>query len=537
MKTLIVSLWACSVVAFAAPNVCDVRDYGATGNGRTKDTQAIQKAIEACAQKGAGVIYFPPGNYLAGAITLKSNLTLHIEAGATLLASTEVEDYPLVANPWQPETRQAAALINGDGLENVTITGRGTIEGQGKLSYWIGPERTRPVEGDLWGHHASQKYDTGYFGGKVVPSGDAYWGPRKANQAQGSAETRRQYAHPRLIKLVRCTNVLVEGLTLQNSPGWTINPVFCERVVFRGLTINNPMDSTSTDAFDLESCRDVHISDCTLGAGDDLVTIKSGSEPAGLRVNKPCENITVTNCTMLHGHGAIVIGSETSGGVRNVTVSNCVFRGTDRGFRLKTQRGRGGVVDGLVASNIIMEDVIEPFGITLYYSSRGGIDKAEPVNEGTPVWRNLSFQNIIARGARTAGYLLGLPESPFAGVTFSDVRVWAKEGFSCRWAKDVAFHNVRIDTEAGSALACRDVEGLEIDGFRTGAPHLEVPVIGLSQVKDVLLRGSYAARGTGTFVDLSGDTTRNVVLNGNDLYYAKQTMSVAKEAANEVRVQ
>jgi hypothetical protein len=329
----------------------------------------------------------------------------------------------------------------------------------------------------------------------------------------------------------------MEGLTVQNSPSWTINPIFCERVVFRGLTIDNPMDSTSTDAFDLESCRDVHISDCTLGAGDDLVTIKSGSEPAGLRVNRPCENITVTNCTMLHGHGAIVIGSETSGGVRNVTVSNCVFRGTDRGFRLKTQRGRGGVVDGLVASNIIMEDVIEPFGITLYYSGRGGIDKPEPVNEGTPVWRNLYFQNIIARGARTAGYLLGLPESPFSGITFSDVRVWAKQGFSCRWANDVAFHNVRIDTEAGSALACRDMVGLEIDGFRTAAPHLDVPVIRLSQVQDVLLRGSYAARGTGTFVDLSGDSTRNVVLNGNDLGYARQAVNVGKEVGKEIVVQ
>jgi polygalacturonase len=535
MKTCIVSLWACSVAAFAAPNVCDVRDYGATGDGRTKDTQAIQKAIDACAQKGAGVVYIPFGNYLTGAITLKSNLILRIEAGATILASTDPEDYPLIPNPWQPENRQPAALINGEGLENVTITGRGTIEGQGKLSYYLGPERTGPVEGDLWGHHASQKYDTGYFGGKVVPSGDAYWGPRKTNQ--GSAANSRQYAHPRLIKLVRCTNAVVEGLTLRNSPSWTVNPVFCERVALRGLTIDNPMDSTSTDAIDLESCRDVHISDSTLGAGDDLVTIKSGSEPAGLRVNKPCENITVANCTMLHGHGAIVIGSETSGGVRNVSVSNCVFRGTDRGFRLKTQRGRGGVVDGLVASNIIMEDVIEPFGITLYYSGRGGIDKPEPVNQGTPVWRNLSFQNIIARGARTAGYLLGLPESPFNGVTFSDVRVSAKDGFSCRWAKDVAFHNVRIDTEEGSALTARDTEGLEIDGFRTGAPHLDVPVIGLSQVRDVMLRGSYAARGTGTFVDLSGDTTRNVVLSGNDLHYAKQAVNAANGLGQEIKVE
>jgi polygalacturonase len=535
MKTFIVSLWACSVVSLAAPNVCDVRDYGATGDGRTKDTQAIQKAIDACAQKDAGVVYVPPGNYLTGTIMLKSNITLRIEAGATLLASTDAEDYPLVPNPWQPENHEPSALIYGEGIENVTLTGRGTIEGQGKLSYYLGPERTRPVEGDLWGHHASQKYDTGYFGGNVVPSGDAYWGPRKANQ--GNAENGRKFAHPRLIKLVRCANVVVEGLTLQNSPSWTVNPVFCERVAIRGLTINNPMDSTSTDAIDLESCRDVHISDSNLAAGDDLVTIKSGSEPAGLRVNKPCENITVTNCTMLHGHGAIVIGSETSGGVRNVSVSNCVFRGTDRGFRLKTQRGRGGVVDGLVASNIIMENVIEPFGITLYYSGRGGIDKPEPVNQGTPVWRNLSFQNIIARGARTAGYLLGLPESPFSGVTFSDVRVWAKDGFSCRWAKDVAFHNVRIDTEEGSALTARDMEGLEIDGFRTGAPHLDVPVIGLSQVRDVMVRGSYAARGTGTFVDLNGDNTRNVILSGNDLHYAKQPVNAANGLGHEIRVE
>ena len=249
---------------------------------------------------------------------------------------------------------------------------------------------------------------------------------------------------------------------------------------------------------------------------------------------------------MLQGHGAIVIGSETSGGARNISVSNCVFRGTERGFRLKTQRGRGGVVDGLVASNIVMEDVYEPFRITMYYTMAGFTptgrpvppDGVEPVTEGTPVWRNLYFDNILARGATTAGIILGLPESPYSGITFSNVRVWAKqEGLYCRYAKDVAFHNVQINAGAGSALVCRNVDGLEIDGFRTAEPHPEAPVIDLSYITDVLLRGSWAARGTGTFVSVSGDTTRNVVLNGNDLRYAKQATTVAQEAAKEVRVQ
>ena len=536
MKSMIVSLLALSTVAFAGVTVCDVRDYGASGNGKTKDTQAIQKAIEACAQKGAGVVYFPPGSYLSGTITLRSNLTLDIEAGATLLASPDVEDYPLLPNPYEPEGRRDSALIYGEGIENVTITGLGMIDGQGLLWYKRTRMPTQPVDHDFHNHHLANSPGQGdyYFQGKPT---------------REEADKVAQHGRPKSIWLVHCTNVLMEGFTIRNSSGWTINPILCKGLVFRGLMIDNPMESPSTDAFDLESCRNVHIDNCTMGAGDDLVTIKSGADEAGRRVGKPCENVTVTNCTMLHGHGAIVLGSKASGGVRNIAVSNCVFRGTDRGFRLKTQRGRGGVVDGLVASNIVMEDVYEPFRITMYYELRTMLgftptrrpipaEGAQPVNEGTPVWRNLYFDNILARGATTAGIILGLPESPYSGITFSNVRVWAKqEGFYCRFAKDVAFHNVQINTGAGSALVVRNVDGLEIDGFRTAEPHAEVPVIDLNSITDVFLRGSWAAPGTGTFLNVSGDSTRNVVLNGNDLRYAKQAASVAKEAAKEVRVQ
>jgi hypothetical protein len=533
---MILSLLAFSSVAFAAATVCDVRDYGASGNGKTKDTQAIQKAIEACAQKGAGVVYFPPGSYLSGTIALRSNLTLHIEAGATLLASPDVEDYPLLPEPYQPQNLSRSALIYGQGLENVTIAGRGTIDGQGLLWWKRARMPTQPVDIDFHNHHLANSPGQGdyYFQGK----------PTKEE-----ADKVAKHGSPKSILLVSCTNVLMEGLTIRNSPNWTVDVAFGEQVVLRGLTIDNPMESPTTDAMDIESCRNVHIDDCTLSAGDDLVTIKSGREEAGRRVGKPCENVTVTNCTLLRGHGGIVLGSETSGGVRNIAVSNCVLRGTDLGFWLKTQRGRGGVVDGLVVSNIVIEDVYEPFRITMYYDLQTMLgftptrtpippDRVEPVTERTPVWRNLSFENILARGATTAGFVLGLPESPYSGVTFRNVRVWAKqEGFLCRYAKDVAFHNVQIDTGAGSALVCRNVDGLEIDGFRTTEPHAEVPVIDLSYITDALLRGSWATRGTGIFVNVSGNSTRNVMLNGNDLRYAKQAVNVAKEAAQEVHVQ
>ena len=548
MKTMIASLLAFSSVAFAAATVCDVRDYGPSGNGSTKDTQAIQKAIEACAQK-AGVVYFSPGNYLTGAITLRSNITLHIEAGATLLGSPDAADYPMVPNPWRPETTTISALIYGDGVKNVTLTGLGTIDGQG-LSWW--------KRAFIWRRSPEYESRERHYTPLVemcssTPSMNTalFYPPRQLERSAAAAPQAgvRESPRPRLFTCVRCTNLLMEGLTVRNSPNWTINPVFSEQIVFRGLTIDAPIDSPNTDLFDLESCRNVLISDCTMDGGDDLVTIKSGTEPAGLRINRPCENITVTNCTMLHGHGGIVFGSETSGGIRNVSVSNCVFRGTDRGFRLKSQRGRGGVVDGLVASNIVMEDVYEPFAIYFYYSSSTRTatcrpiqsvngDSAQPVGEGTPVWRNFSFDNILAKGAITAGFILGLPESPMSGMTFSNVRIWAKdEGFLCRYAKDVAFHNVQINTGTGSTLVGQNVDGLEVDGFRTTAPHPGVPVIDLSNITDVFLRGSWAAPGTDSFLNVSGDSTRNVVLNGNDLRYAKQAVNVAREAAKEVRVQ
>jgi polygalacturonase len=475
--------------------VFNVRAFGAAGDARTKDTAAIAKAIETCDKAGGGTVYFPPGKYLTGAIRLKSRVTLEIEAGAVILGSRDPQDYPAVPSPWEDGRREISALIYADGASDITIKGRGVIDGQGEV-WW---QRQRLAN----------------------PKGQGR--PLTAEEQKEAAMVK--LGRPHLVKLVRSNNILMEGLTLVNSPSWTVNPVFCEFVTIRGLTLINPPDSPNTDGINPESCRNVHISNCHIDVGDDCVTLKSGKDEAGRRAGRPTENVTVTNCTMIHGHGGIVIGSEMSGDVRNVTVANCVFQQTLRGIRIKSQRGRGGVVEGLTASNIVMEDVSEPFSITMYYSGRAGEDRTEPVGEGTPAFRDILLSNIFARGARIAGQILGLPEMPISGVSLSNVRVSAKQGFEARWAKDLAFHNVQIDTEKGPALLCRNVEGLEIDGFRSLRPHARVPVIALGDVQQGFLRGCWAARGTDVFLDAGGDKSRNIVLVGNELQSAKEAVA------------
>ena len=316
---------------------------------------------------------------------------------------------------------------------NIAITGRGTIDGQG-AAWWRRQRLLRPR-------------------GKNPPT---------RSEADRAEIAKVAHGRPHLIKLVRCKYVVLEGLTLTNSPSWTVNPVFSEFITVRGLTIQNPEDSPNTDGINPESCRNVHISDCHIDVGDDCVTIKSGTDEIGRRVGRACENVTVTNCTMLHGHGGLVIGSEMSGGAKNVIISNCVFQGTQRGIRIKSQRGRGGVVEGVSANNIVMENVPTPFSITMYYSGGAAGARPEPVGDGTPIFRDISLSNIMARGAKVAGEILGLPEMPIQGITFDHVRIAADKSFVMQHAKDIRLYHVQIDARNGPPIAQQDVSGLEI---------------------------------------------------------------------------
>jgi polygalacturonase len=285
------------------------------------------------------------------------------------------------------------------------------------------------------------------------------------------------HGRPRLVRLVHCKQVVIEQLHLKNPGMWTVNPLFCEFVRVDGVTIQNPVPSPNTDGINPESCRNVQILNCTIDAGDDCVTLKSGKDAAGRRMGQPDENITIANCVMLRGHGGVTIGSEMSGGVHNVTVANCVFQGTDIGIRVKSQRGRGGVVDGLTVANVVMEKVPRPFVITTFYMGNDKPTDQFPVDEGTPRFRNFLFSNIAARDAKEAGSITGLKELPIDNIVFSNVRIQAGKGFTCTNARQIAFLDSDIETEAGPSLTLRNCSEIDAARLRTQTPHENTPLV------------------------------------------------------------
>jgi polygalacturonase len=407
------------------------RQFGARGEGQTLDTHAVQAAIDACAVHGGGTIYISSGRYLIGTLFFHDNLTLHLEAGATLLGSQDPADYPVTSNRWEGmEQLTYAPLIAGNGLKNIAITGRGTIDGQGE-SWWRA------------------------YNDKTLT-----------------------HPRPRLIGFADCHNVLIEGITLTNSPAWTVNPVRCENVNIRGLTIINPPDSPNTDGINPDSCRLVRISDCYVSVGDDCITIKAGTQHERSDHRASCRDIAITNCTLERGHGGVVIGSEMSGGVQNVVISNCIIIGTDRGIRFKSRRGRGGTVENVRVSNLIMDGVLCPFTMNLYYHCGAHGDttvsdkSARPVDEGTPTFRHIHFSHISAVDVKTAaGFLYGLAEMPLEDISFSDVTIsltggadadhpemaddipsMSQAGFFIRNARNVRMDHVQITGQIGEAF-------------------------------------------------------------------------------------
>jgi polygalacturonase len=444
----------------------DVRDYGAVADGKTKITEAIRKAIEAASAAGGGTILFPPGTYLSGPIHLKSNITLLVDAGAVLKFSAEFDDYlPMVRVRWEgTEVNAFSPLIYADKSENIAVHGRGVLDGQGQA--W-------------WDYFRALKQDHKKTG---VWKTDSKWQQEFVRQnpnlelPDDPEMLKMGFLRPPFFQVLDCKNVSIEDVKFVSSPFWTINPVYSDNVTVRGVTIDNPGDSPNTDGIDPDSCRNVHISDCHINAGDDCITIKSGRDKQGRRIGRPAENYTITNCTMLQGHGGVVIGSEMSGGVKNIAVSNCVFQGTDRGIRIKTKRGRGGTVEAVSISNIVMKDIRgEAITVNMFYDPGKSLTRddpgksqnldlgtaPEPVTERTPTFRNIHI-SAVTGDADQAGALLGLAESPLDDVSLSDIHLRAKQGLTIRNAKNVRLDAVRVDTAAGPPVYADRVENLAI---------------------------------------------------------------------------
>jgi len=439
MKQTLLILVAClqfGVAGLHAERV-DMAAAGAKQDGKTVNTTLINNTINRLNANGGGTLFFPAGKYLTGAIRLKSNITIELEAGSTLLFSDNFDDYlPFVEMRHEGILMKSfCPLFYAVDAENITIKGEGTIDGQGKK--W-------------WDEFFRIITDVKNNGVRDINKYQAMW--EKANDVKKLyAETnedyvssmQRRFFRPPFIQPLRCKNIRILGIRITNSPFWTINPEFCENITVDGVTIANPL-SPNTDGINPESCHYVHISNCHISVGDDCITLKSGRDLQARKLGVGEENITITNCTMLAGHGGVVIGSEMSGGVKKVVISNCVFDGTDRGIRIKSTRGRGGVVEDIQVSNIVMKDIKEEaITLDMLYSKM----PLEPLSDRTPIFRNINISNVTGSDVLIPIKIRGLEESPISNITFTNINIDGKQKCVFQNYKNIKMNDVFVNGE------------------------------------------------------------------------------------------
>lgn len=474
-----------------------ITDFGAVGDGVTDNTGAFRKAIAACTEAGGGKVIIPAGLWLTGPIQLASRLELHAQAGATVLFSRNFDDYPLVLSTFEGwETVRCLSPLDGEELEDVAITGSGVFDGNGdawryvkkwKLTelQWNKLIKTGVVDGDNW-----WPTEQGMNGAKLVDRliSEGVKDPK-------AFEPARDYLRPNLLSLRRCKRLLLDGPTFQNSPAWNVHPWASEHVTLRNLTIRNPWYGQNGDGLDLESCRYALVENCTFDVGDDAICMKSGKDKEGRDRGIPSEYIIIRNCIVYHGHGGFVVGSEMSGGVRCVEVSDCTFMGTDIGIRFKTARGRGGVVEDILMKNIRMINIDgEAISFSMFYEGKEGSgtlsEDKHPVTEETPVFRNLHMEDIVCTGAEIAFLIKGLVEMPMEGLTLTRYKAIADRGVECANATHLALTDVDIQVKEG-------------------------PMVKLHQCSDVRITrmSGSGSEADDRFLVASGDRTANIVLD------------------------
>ena len=400
---------------FATPRVV-ISKHGAVGDGQTLNTVAIQAAIDHCASNGGGDIVVPKGTFVTGAIFLKQGVNLVVEKGGVLKGSQNTNDYPWINTRIAGlEMRWPAALVNADGVTGLKITGAGTIDGSGER-WWR-----------------------------------EYWDAR--NNAPNRADPHFKIPRPRLVHLINATNILVRGVKLKNSAFWNLQLTYCEGVEVRDVTIRapvSPIRAASSDGIDVDSSRNVLIVGCDIECADDAICLKSGRDADGLRVNRPTEHVVIKDCRVGNAAGLVVIGSETSGGIRNVKVLNCrADAGCEEIVRFKTKVGRGGVVEDILYENITATGTARVFSFNMNAFSTMWVPEefTAPVAPelGLPVFRNIVVRNLTAKGCESAGRIAGLAETPLRNLRLENVTIEARKGFVIEHTIGLQFENVKLN--------------------------------------------------------------------------------------------
>lgn len=438
-------------------------DFGGIGDGGTLCTEAFQKAMTHLASKGGGKLIVPAGIWLTGPIQFENNTELHVSQGALVLFTTDFDAYPMVKTIYEGNTsNKRMSPLWAYEKHDIAITGDGAFDGQGQ--YWR-PSKKGKFTTSQWKELTS---------GKGIEMKEVWYPDAKQDElagTEGKPDMRRVNQRPVLLEFNNCKRVLLQDATFSNSPAWNVHPLKCEDVTIDHVTIRNPWYAQNGDGLDLESCNRVIIKSSTFDVGDDAICIKSGKDKEGRDWKMPCQNVIIEGCTVLHGHGGFVIGSEMSSGARNIYVNNCLFNGTDTGLRLKSTRGRGGVVENIYVNNINMVNIAgDAFTFDLYYANKpvtGNADKdtssadAIPaVTEETPCFRNLFISNITCQGAKRAIYFNGLPEMPLDNLILKNSLFVCEKGAELHYAKNITFDNVKINNSVGDRMVKTDVQNL-----------------------------------------------------------------------------
>jgi DNA sulfur modification protein DndE len=493
--------------------------HGAIADGVTLNTKAFALAIDACAQAGGGTVVVPAGTWLTGPIGLQSNIRLHLERGALVQFSSRIEDFPLIAGfDGKSQRYFVTPPLYAFRASNIAITGEGVFDGAGEVWRYVKKDKLT----------ARQWKDLVASGGAVTPDGKEWWPSREAMEAAdaiqsmvkaGSEPTREDYARlkeylrPDLLRLEQCTSILIDGPTFENSPKFHIHPIQCENIIIRDTKVLTEWYAQNGDGIDLSACRNAFVYRTTVNVGDDGLCLKPGTIGRHQTPGPACENIVIADCIVYHAHGGFVIGSESYGGARNVSVKNCQFIGTDVGIRCKSLRTRGGVIEKIWIDGIQMRAIgSEAILFDMYYGGNSpdaeaeksqGARRAEPVDDRTPQFRDFYIRNVVCNGAARAVVVNGLPEMPVRTITMENISIASVRGVSLVDAEGIRFTRCRIVPSAGSVFAMQDSRDVTITG------------------------GTYPA-GVECFLSVEGEGTSHIQLDGVDSKAAKEQVRLGK---------
>ena len=515
---------------FFRKDTVNIMNYGAIADGITLNTKSISNAIAAINKKGGGVVLVPAGFWLTGPIELKSNINLYLAKNALLQFTADFNQYPLIEGNWEglKQMRNQSPLSATNAI-NIAITGYGIIDGNGDA--WRMVKKEKLTESN-WkklvasGGVLSDDKKTWYPSEKTL-KGSTMKNPGEItpDKTPEFYSSIKDFLRPNLLVFVNCKKVLLKDITFQNSPAWCLHPLMCEDLAVRNINVKNPWYAQNGDGIDAESCKNVLIENSTFDVGDDGICVKSGRDEAGRKRGMPTENMIVRNCVVYHAHGGFVIGSEMSGGARNIWVSDCTFIGTDIGLRFKTTRGRGGIVENIYINNIAMKDIVgEAILFDMYYAAQDPValagEKREPpkvetlpVTEATPQFKNIYAKNIVCNGAAKAIFVRGLPEMNVRNIYLENMILKTKEGLDCTEGSNIELKNVQFLTDNTN------------------------PVMNIHNSKNIVLDKIGYKNGAELLLNVSGEKSEKISLKNTDTTKTKKKVEFNYGAVEKMMMQ